>query len=47
MHGALGAYKATTKVTGRQAKVEQEWDSLVKANYAKAKELAARAASML
>lgn len=39
--------KATTKVTGRQAKLEQEWDSLVKANYAKAKELAARAASML
>jgi len=39
--------KATTKVTGRQAEVEQEWDALVKANYAKAKSLAEKAASML
>jgi ABC-type Fe3+ transport system substrate-binding protein len=39
--------KATTKVTGRQAEVEQEWDKLVKANYAKAKSLAEKAASML
>ena len=39
--------KATTKVTGRQADVEQEWDSQVKANYAKAEKLAGQAASML
>lgn len=39
--------KATTKVTGRQAEIEQQWDSLVKANYAKAKELADKAASMM
>ena len=39
--------KATTKVTGRQADVEQQWDSQVKADYAKAKELAEKAASML
>jgi ABC-type Fe3+ transport system substrate-binding protein len=39
--------KATTKVTGRQAEVEQKWDSEVKANYAKAKALADKAASML
>lgn len=39
--------KATTKVTGRQAEIEQEWDTLVKANYAKAKELANKAASMM
>jgi len=39
--------KATTKVTGRQAEVEQEWDEMVKANYAKAKSLAEKAASML
>jgi ABC-type Fe3+ transport system substrate-binding protein len=39
--------KATTKVTGRQAEVEQKWDSEVKANYVKAKELADKAASML
>ena len=39
--------KATTKVTGRQAEVEQEWDAMVKANYAKAKSLAEKAASML
>jgi ABC-type Fe3+ transport system substrate-binding protein len=39
--------KATTKVTGRQAEVEQEWDAKVKANYAKAKSLAEKAKSML
>ncbi len=39
--------KATTKVTGRQAEVEQEWDSQVKANYARAKDLAEQAASLL
>ncbi len=39
--------KATTQVTGRQAEVEQEWDELVKANYAKAKSLAEKAESML
>jgi phosphoglycerate transport regulatory protein PgtC len=39
--------KATTKVTGRQAEVEQEWDATVKANYAKAKSLAEKAKSML
>lgn len=39
--------KATDKVTGRQAEVEQEWDSLVKANYAKAIELAEQAKSLL
>jgi ABC-type Fe3+ transport system substrate-binding protein len=39
--------KATTKVTGRQAEVEQEWDALVKANYAKATEMANKAASMM
>ncbi len=39
--------KATTKVTGRQAEVEQDWDSQVKANYAKAKDLAEQAKSML
>ena len=39
--------KATTKVTGRQAEVEQKWDSEIKANYAKAKELADKAAAML
>jgi len=39
--------KATDKVTGRQAEVEQEWDSMVKANYAKAKELAEKAKSLL
>lgn len=35
--------KATDKVTGRQAEVEQKWDSLVKANYAKAIALANKA----
>jgi phosphoglycerate transport regulatory protein PgtC len=39
--------KASTKVTGRQAEIEQQWDSEVKANYAKAKELAEKAASMM
>ncbi len=39
--------KATTKVTGRQAEVEREWDAIVKANYAKAKALAEKALSML
>ena len=39
--------KSTTKVTGRQAEVEQEWDAMVKANYAKAKSLAEKAKSML
>jgi phosphoglycerate transport regulatory protein PgtC len=39
--------KATTKVTGRQAEIEQQWDSEIKANYAKAKDLAEKAASMM
>jgi len=39
--------KKTDKVTGRQAEVEQEWDTLVKANYAKAKALAEQARGML
>jgi ABC-type Fe3+ transport system substrate-binding protein len=39
--------KATTKVTGRQAEIEQKWDAEVKANYAKAKSLAEKAAAML
>ena len=39
--------KATTKVSGRQAEVEQKWDAMVKANYAKAKSLAEKAKSML
>ena len=39
--------KATDKVTGRQAEVEQQWDSMVKNNYAKAVELADKAKSML
>jgi hypothetical protein len=38
--------KASTKVTGRQAEFEQAWDTQIKANYAKAKELANKAASM-
>ncbi len=38
--------KATDKVTGRQAEVEQKWDEMVRANYAKAKELAMKAAAM-
>ena len=39
--------KATTKVTGRQAEIEQAWDAKVKANYAKARSLAEKAASMM
>ncbi|SVB29682.1 uncharacterized protein METZ01_LOCUS182536, partial [marine metagenome] len=39
--------KSTTKVTGRQAEVEQEWDSQVKANYSQAEKLAKQAAAML
>ncbi len=39
--------KATDKVTGRQAEVEQRWDSMVKENYAKAVALADKAKSML
>jgi len=39
--------KADTKVTGRQAEIEQEWDEQVKANYAKATSLAEKASSML
>ena len=39
--------KATDKVTGRQAEVEQQWDSMVKTNYTKAVELAKKAKSML
>jgi ABC-type Fe3+ transport system substrate-binding protein len=39
--------KAATAVKGRQAEVEREWDDMVKANYANAKQLAQKAASML
>ncbi len=39
--------KATDKVTGRQAEVEQQWDAMVKSNYAKAKALAEKASSLL
>jgi ABC-type Fe3+ transport system substrate-binding protein len=39
--------KATDKVEGRQAEVEQEWDNFVKANYAKATSLAKQAVNML
>lgn len=39
--------KATDKVTGRQAEVEQEWDEMVRANYTMARELARKAKSML
>jgi len=39
--------KKTTKVTGRQAQFEQAWDTEIKANYAKAKTLANKAASMM
>jgi len=38
--------KATTKVKGRQAEIEKEWDAMVVANYAKAKALAEKAAGM-
>ena len=39
--------KASTKVTGRQAEIEQQWDEMIKANYAKATQLANKAKSML
>lgn len=39
--------KAEDQVAGRQAEIEQQWDAEVKANYAKAKELAEKAKSML
>ncbi len=39
--------KATDKVTGRQAEVEQEWDDFVRANYAEAKALAEQALAMV
>ena len=38
--------KATDKITGRQAEIEQQWDAMVKANYEKARELAQKAKSM-
>jgi len=38
--------KATTKVKGRQAEIEKEWDAKIVANYAKAKALAEKAAGM-
>lgn len=38
--------KPDVEVVGRQAEVEQEWDAFAVANYAKAKELADRAAAM-
>lgn len=39
--------KETDKVTGRQAEVEQKWDSFVVDNYAQAKKLARQAKSIL
>ena len=39
--------KATDKAEGRQAEIEQEWDSMAKENYAKAKALAEKAKAML
>jgi ABC-type Fe3+ transport system substrate-binding protein len=39
--------KATDKVTGRQAEVEQQWDAMVKTNYEQAKKLANKAKSLL
>ena len=39
--------KASDKVTGRQAEIEQEWDAMVKANYEKARDLAEQALGML
>ncbi|MCP3869347.1 MAG: extracellular solute-binding protein [Gammaproteobacteria bacterium] len=39
--------KASTKITGRQAEVESGWDDEVKANYARAVELAEKAQSMM
>ncbi len=38
--------KATDKTTGRQAEVEQQWDTMVKENYSKALELAEKAKTM-
>lgn len=38
--------KPETEVVGRQAEVEQAWDAFAVANYAKARELAERAAAM-
>jgi ABC-type Fe3+ transport system substrate-binding protein len=38
--------KKSVKTTGRQAEFEQAWDTEIKANYAKAMELANKAASM-
>jgi len=38
--------KATDRITGRQAEVEQQWDAMVKANYARAKALAEQAKRM-
>ena len=38
--------KKSVKVTGRQAEYEQAWDTEIMANYAKAKALAEKAASM-
>ncbi|OHC75770.1 MAG: ABC transporter substrate-binding protein [Rhodospirillales bacterium RIFCSPLOWO2_01_FULL_65_14] len=39
--------KAKDVAKGRQAEIEREWDAVIKADYAKAKELANKAASML
>ena len=41
------AEKSHRQGRARQAEVEQEWDAFVKANYAKAKELAEKALSIL
>jgi phosphoglycerate transport regulatory protein PgtC len=38
--------KATTKVPGRQAEIEAQWDAMAKANYAKALDLAQKAKAM-
>jgi len=38
--------KASVKVTGRQAEFEQAWDTEIRANYAKARKLVNKAASM-
>ncbi|MGE0611396.1 MAG: extracellular solute-binding protein [Hyphomicrobiales bacterium] len=39
--------KAEDKVEGRQAEMEQDWDNQIKSNYARAKELAGKAAALL
>jgi len=39
--------KKSDKVSGRQAEVEQEWDSMVKSNYKKAEALAEKALALL